>query len=219
MTVDDRVDRRMASKDLTVVRTLVRTPLRLIGIGGAVLAWVVIYLAVQRNPWFIVTEHAFSDLGGPLASDPGFFNTGLIGLGGLFSLYALTLIQDATNKVEAVGGAFAFLAGVFLTLIGVYPSGTAPHAFVSLWFFVQADLAITAWGIGMFLSGWDWVGAICIGLGVGGPLIAVAAPWPSLAVVEAFGIAVIDVWVAFMLRVHYVRLRRPPATYVRFTPR
>ncbi len=209
----------MSSKDLAFVRTLVRTPLRLVGIGGAVLAWVVIYLAVQRNPWFIVTEHAFSDLGGPLATDPGFFNTGLIGLGGLFALYALTLIQDAMNKVEAVGGAFAVVAGVFLTLIGVYPSGTAPHAFVALWFFVQADLAITAWGVGMLLSGWDRVGALFLGLGVGGPLIAVAAPWPSLAVLEAFGIALIDVWVALLLRVHAVRLRQPPATYVRFPPR
>lgn len=209
----------MSSKDLAFVRTLVRTPLRLVGIGGAVLAWVVIYLAVQRNPWFIVTEHAFSDLGGPLATDPGFFNTGLIGLGGLFALYALTLIQDAMNKVEAVGGAFAVVAGVFLTLIGVYPSGTTPHAFVALWFFVQADLAITAWGVGMLLSGWDRVGALFLGFGVGGPLIAVAAPWPSLAVLEAFGIALIDVWVVLLLRVHAVRLQQPPATYVRFTPR
>ncbi len=208
----------MTSKDLAVVRTLVRTPLRLVGIGGAVLAWVLIYLAVQRNPWFIVTEHAFSDLGGPLATDPGFFNTGLIGLGGLFTLYALVLLQDAMNKVETAGSAFAWVAGVFLTLIGVYPSGTAPHVFVSLWFFVQADLAVTAWGVGMLLSGWDRVGAVVTGLGVVGPLIAMAAPWPSLAVTEVFGIALIDVWVALMLRVHYVRLRRPPATYVRFTP-
>ncbi len=209
----------MASKELVFIRTLVGMPLRLIGVVGAVLAWVVIYLAIQRNPWFIATEHAFSDLGGPLANDPAFFNTGLIGLGGLFSLYALILLQDAINKVETVGSAFALVAGVFLILIGVYPSDTTPHAFVSLWFFVQVDLAITAWGIGMLLSGWDRIGAVVTGIGVVGPLIAVAAPWPSIAVVEAFGIALIDVWVTLMLRVHWVRLKRPPATYVRFSPR
>ena len=209
----------MASKALAFIRALVGTPLRLMGVVGAVLAWVVIYLAIHRNPWFIFTEHAFSDLGGPMANDPGLFNASLIVLGGLFSFYALVLLQDAINKVETAGGAFALLAGIFLALIGVYPSGTTPHTFVSLWFFVQADIAITAWGIGILLSGWDRFGAVFTGIGVVGPMIAVAATWPSIAVVEAYGIALIDVWVLLMLRVHYVRLKKPPATYVHFEPR
>jgi len=209
----------MASKALEFIRALVGTPLRLIGVVGVILAWVVIYLAIHRNPWFIFTEHAFSDLGGPMANDPGLFNVGLIVLGGLFSLYALVLLQDAINKVETAGGSFALLAGIFLALIGVYPSGSTPHTFVSLWFFVQADIAITAWGFGILLSGWDRFGAVVTGIGVLGPMIAVAATWPSIAVVEAYGIALIDVWVALMLRVHYVRLKKPHATYRHLEPR
>lgn len=209
----------MVSKEQDSIKALVGKPLRLVGVAGAILAWVVIYLAISHNPWFVFTEHAFSDLGGPMAEDSGIFNNGLIVLGGLFILYALTLIGDAINKVETVGGAFALMAGVFLTLIGVYPSGATPHTFVSLWFFVQADVAITVWGIGILLSGWDMFGLVFTCIGIVGPLIAVAVPWPSIAVVEAYGIALIDVWVLLMLRVHYVRWKKPRATFIHFRPR
>jgi len=218
MTAWGKGVRGMASKELDFIKALVGKPLRLAGVAGAILILVVIYFAILHNPWFVFTEHAFSDLGGPMAEDPEIFNTGLILLGGLFILYALTLIQDAINKVETVGGAFTLMAGIFLTLIGVYPSGTTPHTFVSIWFFVQADVAITIWGIGILLSGWDVFGAVFTCIGIVGPMIAVAVTWPSIAVVEAYGIALIDVWVVLMLRVHYVRLKKPQATYVRFEP-
>ncbi|MCW4038302.1 MAG: DUF998 domain-containing protein [Candidatus Bathyarchaeota archaeon] len=209
----------MASKERDSIKAVVGKTLRLAGVAGAILAWVVIYLAISHNPWFVFTEHAFSDLGGPMAEDAGSFNNGLIVLGGLFILYALTLIWDASNKVETVGGAFALIAGVFLALIGVYPSGTSPHTFVSIWFFVQADVAITVWGIGILLSGWDVFGLVFTCIGIVGPLIAVVVTWPSIAVVEAYGIALIDVWVVLMLRVHYVRWKKPRATFIHFRPR
>lgn len=209
----------MASKEQDSIKALVGKPLRLAGIAGAILVWVVIYFAISHNPWFVFTEHAFSDLGGPMSEDAEIFNNGLIGLGGLFILYALTLIGDAINKVETVGGAFALMAGVFLALIGVYPSGTTPHTFVSIWFFVQADVAITVWGIGILLSGWDVFGLVFTCIGIVGPLIAVVVPWPSIAVVEAYGIALIDVWVVLMLRIHYVRWKKPRATFIHFRPR
>jgi hypothetical membrane protein len=209
----------MASKELDFRRALVGKPLRLVGVAGAILVWVVIYFAIRHNPWFIFTEHAFSDLGGPMAEDPGIFNNGIIVLGGLFILYTLTLIRDAINKVETVGSVFALMAGVFLALIGVYPSGTTPHTFVSIWFFVQADVAIMIWGIGILLSGWDVFGLVFTCIGIVGPTIAVAVTWPSIAVVEAYGIALIDVWVVLMLRVHYVRWKNPKATFVHFRPR
>ena len=209
----------MASKEQDSIKALVGKPLRLAGVAGAILAWVVIYLAISHNPWFVFTEHAFSDLGGPMAEDAGIFNNGLIVLGGLFILYALTLIWDAINKVETVGGAFALMAGVFLVLIGVYPSGTTPHTFVSIWFFVQADVAITVWGIGILLSGWDMFGLVFTCIGIVGPMIAVAVTWPSIAVVEAYGIALIDAWVVLMLRVHYVRWKKPRAAFIHFRPR
>jgi hypothetical membrane protein len=218
-SVTDKEGGGMVLTEREFVKVLVGTSLRLLGVVGAVLVWVVIYLAIQGNPWFTFTEHAFSELGSPMADDPEVFNTGLIVLGGLFSLYAVALIQDASNKVETVGGAFTLLAGLFLTLIGVYPSGTAPHTFVSLWFFIQADIAIIAWGIGILWSDWRRLGAAVIGIGVVGPLIAAAVPWPSIAVVEAYGIVLMDAWVVLMLRVQYVRLKRAPTTYVRFEPR
>ena len=106
---------------------------RFTGLIAAILFWIVSLLSIHYNPWFIFTEHAFSDLGGPEAQKAGIYNGGMIILGVLVLFYSLTLIQDAVNKIETVGGAFTFIAGLFLTFIGIYPSGTQPHNFVSSW--------------------------------------------------------------------------------------
>jgi hypothetical membrane protein len=209
----------MGSSGRDVVATLIRHPLRLTGLATVILAWVVIYLAVQRNPWFVFTEHAFSDLGGALAANPAFFNNGMKALGGLFVLYALVLVADSANKVEAAGGAFAVIAGFFLALIGFYPSGITLHAFVSLWFFLQTDLAIITWGLGILVSGWRGFGAVVTGIGVVGPLAAVVVPWPSIAVLEAYCIALMSLWVGLMLRLHYLRLKTSSSAYGRFEER
>lgn len=205
----------MGSSGRDAAVTLIRHPLRLIGLATVILAWLVLYLSVQRNPWFVFTEHAFSDLGGALAVNPAAFNNGMKALGGLFILYALVLIIDSANKVEAAGGAFAVVAGGFLVLIGFYPSGITLHAFVSLWFFLQTDLAIITWGLGILVSGWRGFGAVVTGIGVVGPLAAAVVPWPSIAVLEAFCIALMSLWVVLMLRLHYTRLKTSSSTYLR----
>lgn len=174
---------------------------RLTGVMAALLAWIVIILAIQYNPWFQVTKHAFSDLGGPSAEEPLIFNYGLITMSILTSLYAIALIKNATNKAETVGGAFMIITGIFLALIGVYPSGTEPHTFISIWFFVQADITVIAWGIGLLLRGWKRTGIISLGMGIGGPLITPFINWPSIAVLEAYGIILINAWVILMLKV------------------
>lgn len=198
----------MAFEGTDVVKALIVRGLRFMGLALAVLAWVVILLAVSRNPWFVFTRHAFSDLGAPRAEDPWIFNNGLIGLGLLMLIYSLTLIGGAINKAETVGGAFTFVAGVFLALIGVYPSGTEPHGFVSAWFFVQADLAVIAWGAGLLLGPWRVLGALIVGMSVLGPLGAWVVEWPSVAALEAFGMVLIDVWVVLVLRVNTIRAKR-----------
>ena len=209
----------MGSSGSNAVKTLIRHPLRLTGLATVILAWVVLYQSIQFNPWFVFTEHAFSDLGSALAENPAFFNTGMKALGGLFILYALVLITDAINKVEGAGGAFAVIAGIFLALIGFYPSGITLHAFVSLWFFLQTDLAILTWGLGILLNGWSGFGVVVTGIGVVGPLAAVVVPWPSIAVLEAYCIALMSLWVILMLQLHYTRLKMPPPRYVSYDER
>lgn len=170
--------------------------------AAALLAWTVILLSISYNPWFVFTKHAFSDLGGPAAEKAWIYNYGLIATGALVLLYSLALMMNAANKVENAGGAFISIAGIFLALIGAYPSGTRPHTFVSIWFFAQTDLAVIAWGIGLLLRGWKVLGAVITAMSITGPALAVAINWPSAATLEAYGIAIVDAWVALMLRVH-----------------
>jgi len=180
----------------------VSTATRYCGVAAALLAWVIFAYNISVNPWFVFSEHAFSDLGGPLAADPNLYNAGMMVSGTLIILYSLRCLEDSSNKLETAGGAFLAMAGIFLIFIGVYPSGTRSHGFISYWFFAQADLAIIAWGLGLVARGERDLGAVVAALGFLSPLVAILVPWPSTAMVEAFGIVVMNVWVVLMQRVH-----------------
>lgn len=162
---------------------------------ASIIAWLVIAAAVLQNPWFVFTEHAFSDLGTAMARDPRLYNWGLIITGALVVLYSLGLGTAARSRGEHWGAAFTFVAGLFLALIGVYPGGTRPHVFVSTWFFVQMDLALLAWGLGLMASGMRRLGSAYVATALAAGAAGVLVPWPSAAVAEAFGIIVIDAWV------------------------
>jgi hypothetical membrane protein len=95
------------------------------------------------------------------------------------------------------------ISGVALFLIGKYPSGTDPHYLVSVWFFAQTDLAIGAWGLGLVKGENRTVGWILLALSVVGPIGAVLVNWPSTAVVEAYGILIMNSWVVLMLRLKH----------------
>ncbi|WP_243676060.1 DUF998 domain-containing protein [Vulcanisaeta distributa] len=118
------------------------------GIIAAVLAWLFIAISISVNPWFIFTKNAFSDLGGPYATDPPWiYNYGLIITSVFVDLYSINLLLVSRNKVEDFASAFVFIAGLFLALIGIYhEGGTRPHVFVSTWFFTQMDMALITWG-------------------------------------------------------------------------
>jgi hypothetical membrane protein len=102
------------------------------------------------------------------------------------------------NKLESMGSSFIFIAGIFLILIGIYPSGTDPHVFVSTWFFLQADLAIIVWGLGLIYRNARNIGYFFTAMGILGPIIAMMVDWPSAATVEAYGIVIIDIWVILL---------------------
>ena len=180
---------------------------RYTGLAAAILFYVVSLLSIYYNSWFIFTEHAFSDLGGPEAQKSWIYNGGMITLGVLMLFYSLTLIQDAINKVETVGGAFTFIAGIFLALIGIYPSGTQPHNFVSTWFFTQVELGMLIWSLGLLLNDWKSFGKVILAMGILGPIGAIVIPWPSVATIEAYGIVIIDVWVVLLLKIQTARLK------------
>ena len=72
---------------------------------------------------------------------------------------------------------------------------------VSIGFFLQFDLVIIAWGLGLLLRGLKGVGMLFSVIGILGPLAALTIEWPSIAIMETFGILIIDLWVIIMIKV------------------
>ncbi len=186
----------------------VRSILRYTGITAAILAWIVIAVSISVNPWFIFVKNAFSDLGGPRATDPWIYNYGLIVTSVFVDLYSINLLLISRNKVESFASAFVFVAGLFLALIGIYHAGTRPHVFVSTWFFTQMDISLITWGLGSLMAKDKGLGLFSLLLGVLSPIPAIMVPWPSAATEEAYGIVVIDVWVIVMTIMDTIGKRR-----------
>ncbi len=173
-----------------------RKSLWLFGYLAIIFAWIVIGISWYINrSWFRFLGNAFSDLGGSKAIHPEVYNVGLIVTGILLIIYSAYLYLVSEHKMETVGSAFAFIAGIFLMFIGIFHEGTKPHVFVSSWFFTQMDLSIIATGLGMMLRGLRMGKAILL-IGILAPIIFIAIAlttgWPSVASGEAFGIVAID---------------------------
>jgi len=176
--------------------------LRYAGLAAMIGGWLVILAAISRNPWFVFTKNAFSDLGNPLANDSWLFNYGMIINGVLIFLYALYLIEVSFNKTGTIGGAFMAITGVFLVLIGYFHEGSPNHFFVSLWFFTQGDLTTLTWGLALYKDmKWHRYGLGFMALSIIGTAIAFIVPWPSTATIEAYGILIMNIWVIFMIRI------------------
>lgn len=181
-----------------------------LGIVDVVLAWIIIFISIAVNPWWIshYTTGAFSDLGSSSSNMPWIYNYGLIIVGTIIIFYSLALINYSLNKIEVTGSAFFLIAGIFLILIGVFPAGTRPHVFVSTYFFIQSDLSLITWGIGICLSKIKRYGSIFIILGIIAPIIAYVLPL-SAAEAETIGILALDIWTILMYLALKNRLKWP----------
>lgn len=122
------------------------------GLLALVSAWLVIFFSIQVNPWFDLFEYAYSDLGSARATMPLIYNLGLMSVGLLIILYYFGILWTSKNRLEAFAASQVFTAGIFLDLIGLFPSGTMPHVFVSSWFFIQFDVAILFLGASYILN-------------------------------------------------------------------
>jgi len=164
------------------------------GPAGAVVAVAGICAAALRSPTFSLTHSALSDLG----AAPGtaaLFNGGLLAGAVVGAAYVLALRRHST--VVAVGYALSLLA---MALVGVFPSGTAPHFPVAVAFFLlaTATVAVDGWRrratptgrlslalVAAHVSGWlAWLGGV--------------RPGPGLALPELGGVVMFGVWVALL---------------------
>ncbi|ABW01570.1 DUF998 domain-containing protein [Caldivirga maquilingensis] len=173
---------------------LVSKILTYMGIAAAVLAWVIILTSISLNPWFNMFSNALSDLGNPHANYYWLYNYGLVLTATLMLLFSLYLLFVSENKVEAMGSSFVTIASIFLALIGIFHEGTYPHTFVSEWFFTQMDLAVVTWSIGLIVGRRLNYGIPLLLLGLIAPIPALLIKWPSTAILETYGIVIIDAW-------------------------
>lgn len=162
--------------------------------------WVLFLICYILNPQWVLTRDALSSFGDPSFSKfPWVYNVGLGIIAIIIWVMSLGIVATSEKKMQVFGGAFWFVAGIFLALIGIYHGGTYPHDFVSTYFFVQAALAMVFMGIGSFTAR-DFSGAITpIGLAILMPLGDILIPFPSSATTEIFEIVIIDAWVLFSL--------------------
>ena len=156
-------------------------------------AWVVILVSAAANPTFSVLKSPLSELGSPGAISPWLYNVGMMSVGCFILLYALHLSTISVHWVEGFASGLFGVAGIFLSLVGIYHGGTYPHDFVSLWFFMQAAMASVAWGVGELASG-SWRGVAFVVLGIGAPALAFAVHWPSNGLEECFGALSVDAY-------------------------
>lgn len=151
-------------------------------------------ISITLNSWFDIFRHAFSDLGGPRANYPWIYNTGLIISSIPLLIFSTYLINVSSNKIETIGASYLVLSSMFLALIGVYPSGTQPHIFVTTCFFILAYTSFLIHGLGVFLRGKNlglmqyaiFFTGLIIGL-----IIEWVFKWPSAALLETYAIIII----------------------------
>ena len=167
---------------------------RYLGLTAALTAWITIYTSIYYNPWFNLFKHALSDLGTSDAFSPWIYNYGLILTGLILMLYSPYLVYISRNKIEAVGGGYVLIGGLFLILIGIFPGGTRPHVFVSTYFFIQMGIAILTMGIGSVLDRRRLYSLSCILIFIL-MLIGGFIDWPSVAIQEIYEVILLNIWV------------------------
>ena len=127
---------------------------------------------------------------------------GLVMLGVMLFLFSLWLASRAEDKLGLIGASWLMIASIFLSLIGIYPSGTRPHTFISSWFFIHSWLSMIPFLIQGFLSKNKKDVIVFSSLFILSLLIAyiveIFVGWPSVAVLEAFGVVVIDFYILYL---------------------
>ncbi len=172
------------------------------GVAAVISAFLWILSAILINPWFRFTEDALSALGSPGANYPWVYNVGLMFTSILLLLYAVSLLHFSWNKVQSAGSSFLMIAALFLALIGIYHGGTYPHDFVSLWFFILADIAIIVYGIGQLMVTRIY-GSATLVIAFLASALGFTLKWGSSAELETFGTCAISLWA--ILTVIFIR--------------
>jgi len=172
--------------------------LLLTGYIAPIVYWACTIASMLRNPWFRLTSGALSDLGGPSARDAWIYNSGLMLSGFLVLLYSIALVLIARERLQVVGASYLSISGIFLALIGIFPSGTRPHVFISTYFFVQAFLGVLLLGLAGLRAKRRASSALIAIFFLA--LLGALIPWASAALEEVYEIALLICFVVIYNR-------------------
>lgn len=162
------------------------------GLLSPVIAFIVISITIFLHPEFQWADYALSDLGAVGTTYNYIFNFGMIAAAIFGFLFATNLYQLRNTPLGVVGSIIFSLGVIFLILIGVFPSGTDPHEFVSYGFFILCTVGLVLLGIDqLFNSTWIW-GVYPLSLvisGLSSLLLVNTIPYPlGAAIPEVIGI-------------------------------
>ena len=110
--------------------------------------WIFTFFAIRINSdWFRLSRHTYSKLGNPaLARYPWVFWLALIAGGSLVLSYGIWMMFG--NKLQAVGGAYMALSGIFMILIAPIHDGMKPHDTLAFLTFFLFYVGSAIYGLG-----------------------------------------------------------------------
>lgn len=173
------------------------------GVAGTGLGLGAIALAAALSPTFSLTASAVSDLGGPDAANPWLLNGGLIAAAFVGLPFAGVLWATARHALERLGAVAFWSSLAALVLVGLYPTGTAPHAPAAIAYFVLFTFGMWLHGSGAALAGDVERGLAAIWLGITHVLawLGWAAVGPEgLAIPELAGSLLLLAWIGLTTR-------------------
>ncbi|MGC8515179.1 MAG: DUF998 domain-containing protein [Thermoplasmata archaeon] len=186
-------------------------PSEILGVLLILLPWIFITIAIHLNPWFHVNVNALSDLGGntygserhPGPNFPSVYNDGLIVSGLVIGLFSISSIWNSQSRSEIIGFSFFILDGLFLSLVGVYHEGTAPHVFLAEWFFLLGKVTFFILGFSLMLQrAFSYATALLL-LDAFAWLIEARITFASVAEYEIYNVLIMD----FLVLIYLLSLR------------
>lgn len=183
----------------------------ILGVLLIILPWVFIGIAIHMNPWFRINTNALSDLGGNIYGSgrhqdpyfPSVYNDGLIVSGLVIALFSVSSIWNSKSKSEIIGLSFFILDGLFLSLVGVYHEGTAPHVFLAEWFFLIGKMTFFILGFSLILQREFSYATALLLLDAFAWLLEVKITFASVAEYEIYNIIIMDL----LVLIYLLRLR------------
>jgi hypothetical membrane protein len=115
-------------------------------------------------------------------------------------------VWNSRSRSEIIGLYFFILDGLFLSLVGVYHEGTAPHVFLAEWFFLTGKVTLFILGFSLILHRAFSYAAALLMLDAFAWLLESRITFISVAEYEIYNVFIMDLLVL-------IYLLRPRATH------